>query len=142
MPDINATKNDLLKAIRMHCDECMTDSKAKFCTTTSCKLYPYRMRYTKDADQTHLFRVCVKEDFDAILLTAAESFGYLPFYWSDLRRQANCRPLHDNWWGGSAKMLQKHGYRVLPGNRPSKIKSRNGGSDRCWIKMFDINASK
>lgn len=132
MPEINATKADLMKAIRAQCNECLTDSVPRLCENMSCPLWPYRIKSKKEADQMHLFRVCDKEDFISIVVNAANKFGVEPFYWSELRALCNCKPLNDNWWGISTKRLKALGFSIVDGIQRSRYAERRGGIDRRW----------
>lgn len=129
---LNATKKDLLRAIREHCEGCShCPRKVEKCYKTRCKLFPYRMELSKQPDQTHLFRVCNFEDFAAALTLEAGMMGR-PFFWSELRAKMRSRPLNDNWWGAASRVMKGRGYFVVEGHQSSAIKSRHGAQDKKW----------
>ncbi len=43
MAQVTVKKQDLWKAIKKHCRECIGEGSAKGCVSESCKLFPYRM---------------------------------------------------------------------------------------------------
>ena len=129
-----ALKEDLFKAINKHCKErCPRRmSSPESCYSQSCSLFPYRSIFV--ARQTDIFRVTDIDVFMSRVLEVATSYGPEPFYWSQLRSDVNLRPLHDNWWGVSTRMLKKNGFKVIDGTRRSTHKSRCGAFDRQWKK--------
>lgn len=130
---MDTTKRDLFRAIRNHCKACF-GKNPDGCHNRACELNPYRS--VTIGVQTDIFRVEDKEIFIERVLAAALGFGRSEFFWSDLRSAVDLRPLHDNWWGCSTRRLHKHGFRVLEGVKKSTHKSRAGGIDRKWKKVF------
>ena len=43
MAQVTVKKQELWKAIKKHCWECVGEGSPKKCTSPACKLYPYRM---------------------------------------------------------------------------------------------------
>ena len=130
-----ATKSDLTKAIGDKCNHC---AKARGITPTECAcdycpLFAYRPEVL--AKQTNIFRVSDVDVFMNRVLEVALSYGQQPFYWSELRSDVNLRPLHDNWWGVSTRVLKKHSFVVVEGMKRSTHSSRAGGFDRRWKKI-------
>lgn len=130
---MDATKKDLTGAIFKHCKNC-SGNKAQDCILKDCALWPYRS--VNSAVQLDIFRVYDKDIFLGRVLDVAKTWGQQPFFWSELRSMVNMRPLHDNWWGVSTRVLQKHGFRVVDGARRSTHKSRCGAIDRHWQKLY------
>ena len=122
------TKKDLLKAIRDYCKTHATDPAN--CEDRKCPLWAYR--HQDVGLQTDVFRINDKDIFLEKVVKAAKSFSYHPFFWSELRERVGMRPLHDNWWGVSTRVLQKEGFKIIEGSRRSKFKSRCGAIDRRW----------
>ena len=128
-----ALKEDLFKAIGSYCKEkCSLTDNPEYCCHRSCPLFPYRSYLVPR--QTDIFRVTDSDVFMARVLHVAESYGLQPFFWSELRADVKMRPLHDNWWGVSTRILKSHGFRVVDGARRSTHKSRCGAFDRRWQK--------
>ncbi len=43
MPQVAVKKQELWRAIKRHCWECIGEGSPRKCTSPACKLYPYRM---------------------------------------------------------------------------------------------------
>lgn len=132
-----ATKRDLTQAIWGYCKICLKDPVK--CAHKGCKLWPYRSAGA--ALQTDIFRTSDKDVFLEAVLKAAEGFGPEPFWWSELRDRVGLRPLHNNWYGVSTKVLKSHGFGMIEGARRSTHKSRCGAMDRRW-KRYGLQATK
>lgn len=130
--EITVTKKELLSAIREHCAECVGGKgKLNQCCSNNCRLYRFRFAYTAVPDQMHLFKIGNKEDFLNTILRTAISFGGRPFWWSELRRRAEVVPLSPNWFGASASVLRKNGFKIVGHGKKSEFKCRKG-CDRQW----------
>ena len=134
--EILATKKELLRAIRGKCFECMNGAgNIKYCVSPKCSLYNYRFAATKVPDQTHLFKLCDKEDFMSNVLKAAFSFGSNMFFWSQLRKRVNAVPLNSNWYGGATAVLRKNGFRIVAGAIKKSEFVQRKGYDRAWVRV-------
>ena len=124
-------KKDLFRAIRDYCKTC--NPTPINCVKKVCPLFAYR--HSDAAIQTDVFRVSDKEVFFEKVIEIAKSFGPEAFFWSELRARVNLRPLHDNWWAVSTRILRVHGFAIIDGARRSTHKSRCGAFDRRWKRF-------
>lgn len=122
----------VLRAVRMHCRECMGNqgNGAAQCQSMTCTLRPWAVAPV----QIDLGDGMRREQWlgDAYDIVAGIGGGW----WSDLRREVEAQlgaPWHPSWWGALSSAMHKDGWRRQDGGRQCKeLRTRNNAREYYW----------
>ena len=127
----------VLKLIRKNCAKCAggRGRHVKECTTTSCHFYNDRLAPPPQLD---VFDGRTKAEYIRAGVEYAETFfNGTPRLWDDFKaayHRDHGGPVHPNWTGGLARVMQRSGFRRLDITKMSTSEKNNGTRAFMWVK--------